>query len=312
MNDYYEIISKGDDIDMISRYGIFCRVIENESFTRTAEEMGYSQSAVSQNIKALEQELGTVLIERKKDGIALTVDGQQFYPYIQAVFQAEKDLAQKQKEMSGLENSTIRIGTFTSVSRNLLPQIMKKFKEHYPQVNFVLQQGEYTSIGRWVQEGSVDFGFVNADAVSGVEMQMLYEDEMMAVLPQGHPFCVYKEVSLTQLAKEPFILLDEGDYSVPLNAFSKQKLSPNIEYKVYDDYSILAMVRQGLGVSVLYQLVLKGYEEGLEIRPIIERPRRKVALAWRSWETMPLSARRFVSFVQEYIIASGTCDMHGD
>ena len=107
-------------------------------------------------------------------------------------------------------------------------------------------------------------------------------------------------------------MLDEGDYSVPLNAFSKQKLSPNIEYKVYDDYSILAMVRQGLGVSVLYQLVLKGYEEGLEIRPIVERPRRKVALAWRSWETMPLSARRFVSFVQEYIIASGTCDMHGD
>lgn len=301
MNDYYGTISKGDDVGMISRYGIFCRVIENESFTRTAEEMGYSQSAVSQNIKALEQELGTVLIERRKDGIALTVDGQQFYPYIQAVFQAEKDLLQKQKEMSGLEDSTIRIGTFTSVSRNLLPQIMKKFKEHYPQVNFVLQQGEYTSIGRWVQEGSVDFGFVNADAVSDVEMQMLYEDEMVAVLPQGHPFSVYEEVSLTQLAGESFILLDEGDYSVPLHAFSRQKLSPNIEYKVYDDYSILAMVRQGLGVSVLYQLVLKGYEKGLEIRPIVERPRRKVALIWRSFEMMPLSARKFVNFVEEYI-----------
>ncbi len=267
--------------------------------------MGYSQSAVSQTIKSLEKELGVVLIDRRKDGITLTADGQQFYPYIQAVFHAEKDLGQKQKEMSGLENSTIRIGTFTSVSRNLLPWMMKEFKEQYPNVNFVLQQGEYTSIGKWVQEGNVDFGFVNADAVSDVQMRMLYRDEMVAVLPKAHPLCVNKSVSLYQLAKEPFILLDEGDYSVPMNAFHAQNLSPHIEYKVYDDYSILAMVRQGLGVSILYKLVLEGYEEGVEVRAINERPWRRVALAWRSLETMPLSSRRFVNFVQDHIVEIG-------
>lgn len=264
--------------------------------------MGYSQSAVSQTIKSLEKELGVVLIDRKKDGITLTLDGRQFYPYIQAVFNAEKDLSQKQKEMSGLENSTIRIGTFTSVSRNLLPRMMKEFKEQYPNVNFVLQQGEYTSIGKWVQEGSVDFGFVNADAISDIQMQMLYRDEMVAVLPKAHPLCVNRSISLYQLAKEPFILLDEGDYSVPMNAFYSQNLSPHIEYKVYDDYSILAMVRQGLGVSILYKLVLEGYEEGVEVRTINERPWRRVALAWRSLETMPLASRRFVDFVQDYIV----------
>lgn len=289
---------------MISRFGIFCKVIENGSFTKVAEQIGYTQSAVSQTIKSLERELGVVLIDRKKDGIALTTDGQQFYPYIQAVFNAEKDLDQKQKEMSGLEDSTIRIGTFTSVSRNLLPCMMKKFKEQYPNVNFVLQQGEYTSIGKWVQEGSVDFGFVNADAVSvsDIQMQMLYKDEMVAVLPKNHSLSVNESISLHQLAKAPFILLDEGDYSVPMNAFHAQNLSPKIEYKVYDDYSILAMVRQGLGVSILYQLVLKGYEEGLEIRPITERPQRRVALAWRSFETMSLASRRFVNFVQEHMV----------
>lgn len=268
-----------------------------------AEQIGYSQSAVSQSVKTLERELGVVLIDRKKDGITLTADGCQFYPYIQAVFNAERDLEQKQREMSGLENSTVRIGTFTSVSRNLLPRLMKRFKEHYPNVNFVLQQGEYTSIEKWVQEGSVDFGFVNADALSDSEIQMhvLYRDEMVAVLPKAHPLSEGKSVSLQQLSKEPFILLDEGDYSVPMNAFHLQNLLPEVEYKVYDDYSILAMVRQGLGVSVLYQLVLSGYEEGLEIRPISERPGRMVALAWRSRKTMALAAKRFMDFVKENI-----------
>ena len=77
---------------MISRYGIFCRVVEQGSFTRAAEELGYSQSAVSQNVRALEQETGVTLLSRRKDGVQLTQDGQEFYPYIQSIFQAEQAL----------------------------------------------------------------------------------------------------------------------------------------------------------------------------------------------------------------------------
>ena len=66
---------------------------------------------------------------------------------------------------------------------------------------------------------------------------------------------------------------------------------------MYDDYSILAMIRQGLGVSVLYRLVLAGFGEGLAVRPVEEPLERTVALAWRQWETLPLAARRFAEFV---------------
>ena len=65
---------------MISRYEIFCKVVEAGSFTRVAGELGYSQSAVSQTIKALEREVGVTLIDRKRDGVALTEDGRQFWP----------------------------------------------------------------------------------------------------------------------------------------------------------------------------------------------------------------------------------------
>lgn len=182
---------------------------------------------------------------------------------------------------------------------------MRKFKKKYPGTRFVLQQGEYTNIAGWVRDGSIDFGFVNAEAVPDMEVSVLYRDEMVAVLPEGHPLAGQKDVSLAELGREPFILLDEGEYSVPERAFAKLQIEPRIEYKVYDDYSILAMIRQGLGVSILYRLVLEGFEDGLELRPIRERLERSVALLWRNWETMPFAARRFASFVKEACVEHG-------
>lgn len=282
---------------MISRYGIFCKVAELGSFTRAAESCGYSQSAISQNIKALEQETGVSLLSRRKDGVQLTADGRDFFPYLQAVWQAEQALERRRQETMGLKNSVIRIGTFTSVSRNLLPPKMKAFKARYPDVRFVLRQGEYTSIPQWIRQGEIDFGFVNQDAVDSMDTRLLYEDHMLAVLPQGHPLEQKPVIPLKELSREPLILLDEGDHSVLLDAFRQAGQTPNIAYEVYDDYSILSMVRQGLGISVLYEKVVSGFESGLSLRPIVEAPRRRVALAWSSWETMPYAARRFAEFL---------------
>ena len=72
---------------------------------------------------------------------------------------------------------------------------------------------------------------------------------------------------------------------------------PHIEYKVYDDYSILAMVKRGLGVSILYNMVISGFEQGLVIKPVQEPLERPLALAWKNWETLPLAARRFAEFI---------------
>ena len=282
---------------MTSKYAVFCRVVACGSFTKAAEQLSYSQSAVSQTIKTLERELGTTLLARSKDGVTLTRDGETLYPYLQALWRDEQALARRTLELQGLTNSTIRIGTFTSVSRNLLPGKMKVFKARYPGVQFVLQQGEYNMIRGWVLDGSVDFGFVNLDAVPDLSGRMLYQDRMLAVLPEHHPLAVFPELNAAQLAAEPFVLLDEGNYSVPLQMFSHAHLTPRIEYKVYDDYSILAMVRQNLGISMMYERVLDGFETGLALRPVRDAPRRRIALVWNNWQTMPLAAREFASLI---------------
>lgn len=282
---------------MLSKYDIFCKVVEYSGFTRAAHAIQYSQSAVSQTVKNLEQELGLILLTRGKEGIHLTPDGEAIFPYIQAIANAEDALARRQKEMQGLKGSVVRIGTFTSVSRTLLPGWMWQFKREHPGIRFVLEQGEYTTISEWVQNGAVDFGFVNMDAAPEMEGRLLYTDNMCAVMPPDHPLTQKQSVHLADLAESALILLDEGEFNVPMRAFDNIGLVPQIEYEVYDDYTIIAMVEKKLGVSIMYERVLAGYASKVATRPIDEDLSRRVGIVWNNWETMPIAARRFVEFI---------------
>lgn len=283
----------------MNRYEVFVKVIDCGSFTKAAEELNYTQSAVSQMVHTLEEELSTILVRRSKNGIALTVDGEAYFPYICSISNAHRELEEKHQEMQGLNSGRIRIGSFTSVSRNWLPGLMKQFKSQYPGVQFELVQGDYTNISQWIKEGRIDFGFLSPDAVSGLQILPLYKDEMVAVLPEHHPLALKSVVSLKELAVCPNILLDEGELSVPMNAYEKLGLEPDIQYRVYDDYSIMTMIEQELGVSILYRTVVQGLKRSCAIRPLVETVERTVAVACRNKSTLPMASRYFLDFILE-------------
>lgn len=283
----------------MNRYEIFLTVIEKQSFTKAADSLGYTQSAVSQMVRSIEEELSTTLIFRSRKGIRLTPDGEQFLPYIKKICNAHHELMEKSKEMRGLESGNIRIGTFSSVSSNWLPILMKEFKEKYPSVQFQLQQGEYTSIVQYIKEGSVDFGFVNPDAVTDLTTIPLIQDEMLAVLPYDHALAKKESITLEELSNEPFILLDEGEHSEPLEIFKKHNLHPNIQYKVHDDYTIMAMVENGLGISILSELVLRRTNYQFIKKHINPTINRTIGIAFTNKKTLPISSRYFIDFIVE-------------
>lgn len=281
-----------------SRYAIFCKAVELKSFTLAGRELGYSQSAVSQMIKSLEEELGTRLIIRSRGSFELTADGREYLPYFEAIKNAEEALLRRRMEINGMEDATIRVASFTSVSRELLPELMKGFKESHPGVGFVIKQGEYNSIREYIERGEVDFGFISTHFSEGLESYHLYDDELAAVLPKGHPLANKKILRMKDLTEDPFILFDEGkDYNTVLDAFREKGLEPRIEYDIYDDYSIIGMIRRGFGISVQIKRIVKGFEDGLEVRDIEDAPLRSVSLAWQSRETMPFSAREFLDYI---------------
>ncbi len=285
----------------MNRYDVFIRIVETGSFTQAAAESGYTQSAVSQMIRTLEHELNTPLFLRSKTGAELTPDGREYLPYIQSVSNARRELDVKCQEMQGLERGLIRVGTFTSVSRTWLPRFIKDFKKMYPSVQFILRQGDYTSICQWVAEGSVDFGFTNPDVTSRLTIIPLCTDRMQAVLPPDHYLAGEESISLKTLASLPYILLDEGvELSVPLSAFYRHGLNPNIQYTVVDDYTIMSMVEQGLGVSSLYDLVLEGYHQNIVTKPIYPEVTRTLALVYKNKKVLPIASRYFIDYILDY------------
>ncbi|MCI9130030.1 MAG: LysR family transcriptional regulator [Eggerthellaceae bacterium] len=281
----------------MQRFEALKRTVELGQMTRAAAELGYTQSALSQMLSALEAEVGFRLLDRSRKGCILTPEGEELMPLINQALNAERRVREKAAEINGLQTGTVRIGTIASVSAHWLPPLMKEFEAAHPGVEFVIHQGDYKLIPAWINEGLVDFGFVNPRGVSGLTMHPVREGAMSAVLPPDHPLADLEVVPLRELAKEPFILLEEGGYYEPLEAFREAGCKPHVKYTIHDDYSIMAMVSEGLGVTVLANLIMESCPYDLVTRPTDPPITRQLAVAYKDEARLPIAAKRFISLI---------------
>lgn len=264
------------------------------SFTAAGQLLGYSQSAISQMINSLESEVGFPLLYRTHRQVGLTPDGQKLLPLVEQLCNNWSTFQDRAAEIRGLQSSTIKIGTISSISAHWLPPLINNFQQKYPGVHFTLLQGDYTTIPQWVDDNTVDFGFINPAAQPTLPVKYLKSGELKAVLPTSHPLAKKQKLSLTDLAKEPFLMLEEGLYSEPLNAFHQLGIQPNIQLRVHDDYSLLAMIEAGLGFSILADLVLKKQNYQVAIRPLIPQLYRQIGIYQRPSQLMSLASQRFI------------------
>ncbi len=285
----------------MNRYKALQKIVSLGSFSKAAEEMGYSQSAMSQMIASLEKELGTRLIHRSRYGIELTLEGRELYPKIEQLLTAYQAVLEKNDEIRGLETGTVRMGTITSISAHWLPDIIKEFQEHYPQVEFVIHQGDYTSIQEWIKNGTVDFGFLNPAAAKGILTEEIKKGEMLVILPENHPLAEMDVIPLDRLVEEPFILLEEGNYSEPLEAFRAEGYKPDVKFTIHDDYTIMMMVESGLGISMLAELVLHRTNYRIAIRRTEPPVYRTISIGYKDRELLPVAARRFISYIEKHV-----------
>lgn len=283
----------------MQRYIAFLKVVEVGSFTKAAELLNYTQPALSQMIAALERELSIKLLYRSRYGIRLTPEGERLYPSIQSSVLQYESLKRTAEEIKGLESGVVRIGTVSSVSCHWLPELIRKFWSEHPNIRLVLHQGDYSTIQEWVRTGAIDFGFVNPDAVCGMETIPIKNDEFRAVLPPEHPLASRSSLSLEALANEPFLLLEEGAFCEPLEAFHRAGLTPDIRLRVHDDYSILSMVEQGLGVSLLTELVLRKTNYNVVVLPTQPPIIRNLGVVIKDRHSLSLASKEFIRCLTE-------------
>ncbi len=287
-------------MDMI-RYTAFCKVVETGSFTKAAEKLGYTQAAVSQMIRSLEEELGFILLNRSHGGVRLTGEGERIYPFVQNTVAALQVLHDKAGEVAALEDGEIRIGSISSISQHWLPWLMQKFTEQYPHVRFHVYQSDISIMRDWLRSGYVDFCFIYQEEIPGFQNIMLAEDSFLAVVPEEHPLTRYTVLPLEMLTHVPLIAAEEGDISTVLSAFESLGLEPHVPYRIHDDNTILAMVEKGLGVSILPAMVLDRTKYRFCAIPTIPAIRRKIGIASRESTLLTHATARFLAFLVENI-----------
>ena len=281
----------------MQRYLALKKILDTGSFTKAAESMNCTQSAVSQMIASLENELSMKLLLRSRQGLKLTAEGETLYPFIERTINQWQALQEKARELQGLESGIIRIGTLTSITCHWMPKLIKGFQTEYPKAQFLLHQGDYTLIPEWIESGSVDFGFITPKVAPGLQHIAIKDGEFLAVLPEGHSAAAMEKVPIALLSNEPFILLEEGQDSEILSAFKEARLEPDLRYTIHDDFAIMTMVEEGLGVSVLAELMLRRQNFRIVTRPVDPPIYRNLAIAYRDWDSLPLASKRFIEYM---------------
>ncbi|MHC1717766.1 MAG: LysR substrate-binding domain-containing protein [Acidaminococcaceae bacterium] len=285
----------------MQRYIALQKIIDLGSFTKAADALGYTQSSISQMISSLEEELSIKLLYRSRVGVKLTLKGADLYPFIERSILQYQAMQGKANEIKGLDTGVIRIGTISSITCHWMPQLIKAFQAIHPNVQFVLHQGDYTSIQEWIKVGAVDFGFITPPAVTGLQTITIKEGSMLAVLPANHKLASQGVVNLHEIVNEPFILLEEGHFSEPMEVFHACNLEPNIKFRMHDDYAIMTMVEAGLGISILAELVLRRTNYQIVQLPIDPPISRILAIGYKDKSSLPIASKYFIEYLLAHI-----------
>lgn len=286
----------------VHKYSAFLKVIELGSISKAADELGYTQSAVSRMIADLENEWGLMLLKRSRAGLALSSDGIEMLPYVRALCEKYREMQDQANAIHGLETGFIRIGSCSSVSTQWLPKILKEFEKLYPHIDFRLENMEYSDTEDALLAGEIDCGFITAPCSPELDFSFLHRDRILAVLPPEHELAAAEKYPLERLSTERFIKLrDEANSEVKefamLIALLKAPL--NTFCDVNDDYSIMAMVESGLGVSVLTELVTERMPFNIVLKEFNVPQHRDIGIAVRRGLRPSPATERFVQVVKD-------------
>ena len=273
----------------LQKYVAFLKTVELGSISLAAEQMGYTQSAVSRMILDLEKEWGMELLHRSRAGIALSSVGEHLLPAIRSIVADCEELKFAVNELHGLHTGLVRVGTFTSVANMWIPSLLVSF------------QKLYSEIEDWIQHGKVDCGFVNLPTVTDLQVSFLRRDTLIAVLPPEHPLAQSPVFPIARLQDELFIKLKEDTDNELSRFLGNLARPPKVRYEVNSDHMILSMVECGLGISVMHSLLADMDRYNVVWKKFDLQQHRDIGIATAKQAKLSSAVKLFVAHVREQI-----------
>ncbi len=263
----------------LKQYNAFVTSVEEGSISKASEKLKITQSGITHLINDLESELGFSLMTRNKGGIKLTIEGKKIFPLMKNILNQDKKLYEFTQKIKGNYSNKINIATFTSVAVNWLPSIINGFKQKFPNIEITLTNGGYSEIKNALNDGASDIGFINLSANDNFKCFPLIQDEMLAILPIDHPLAKLDAIDVKYFETESVISLGDKTDNDSRAVFENSNVKPNIKYRTTDDYAMISMVKNNLGICIEPELLLSGNETGVKVLPLYPPAYRTIALA---------------------------------
>ncbi|MGF6091168.1 LysR family transcriptional regulator [Pseudomonas sp. 18173] len=283
----------------LTQLEIFSLVAELHGFTAAAHRLGISQSAVSHALKSLEQELGVELLRRQQSRVELSDIGQQLLLRARAMLGLANTLRQEAADAKGMKRGTLRIGSFGPTSSvKLLPLILQQYRAAHPGIEVHIDEGPDRQVLQWLEERRIDIGFVVLPE-ERFDTVALIEDQMVALLPAGHPLATCDSLSLKDLCHTPFVLTEAGSSELVSRLFTAARLTPDIRYRCSQLLSTLDVVARGDGVTVVAEGSLPSRMDSRCVKkPLSPAVLRQVGLAVLDRRQASPATRAFIDLAQ--------------
>ena len=219
----------------MNKYDIILDVCKTGSFSKTALNLNYSQSAISQAIKSFEEEMGFPIFKRTNTGVVLIPAAQDVIDSIGVISQEQDKLKRISDALTKSETGLVRLGLFFSFSIAYLPQMIKAFKQRYPQIDFKIFIGNQKEIFQLLSQGSIDIAITSEQSVLDFSYERFIKDEFMGVLPLEHPLTSKPAVSIYDLKNTQYILSGEK-FAYEIGAiFKSAEVEPAHFLELYDE-----------------------------------------------------------------------------
>ena len=252
-------------------------VAEHLNFRHAASALRVSQSSVSTRIKQLEQDLGTLLFERRHRGVRLTEAGRHFLEQVATGIE-HLDLAVRTAgAISRGEQGRLRVGLYASITAGFLAELLGQFREQHPSFDFQITEGRVQDTIRNVREGRLDIAFiVGAPPAGDCHSKPLWTEILLVALPERHPLAEAESVTWSELASENFLARSGGagpqahDHIV--RRLTGNGSQPHIRRLDVERDTLMSMVAQGYGIALTSEAAAQVPIPGVVFRPILDEP----------------------------------------
>lgn len=267
----------------LSQLRILVAIADCGNFSEAALRLGISQSAVSHAVASLEDELGVVLLSRGRHGATLTPVGERVLLHAQEILRQLELIGREANLSKGLQGGQVRVASFRSAATHVLPSVIAEFHKRYPGISVTIM--EYRGddgVEQALREGRVDIGLTCMPTPDEFESWELLRDEYIVLFPPG--VNVPDKITWEDLAPYPVIMPPSNDYCSILirGHLTRLEQTMNAAYEIMEDSTIVSMVSQGLGATIIARLAAEPLPPDIQVRSLpvpLERIIRVAVLA---------------------------------